>query len=102
MLLSGDIGGTKTQLALFSMDQGLKQETDTIFKSADYPSLETIVQKFLAETGAAVAVMPCRHYKARQPLQPLSCPQFQPQQETPPWRPNARFPSSSPTPPAVT
>jgi glucokinase len=54
MLLSGDIGGTKTQLALYSTGQILKYEQDALFKSADYPSLETIVQKFLTETGAAV------------------------------------------------
>ncbi|MCL4299062.1 MAG: glucokinase [Anaerolineae bacterium] len=55
MLLAGDIGGTKTHLAVFSLGTSPAPEKDAIFKSADYPSLETIVQKFLADTGLSVA-----------------------------------------------
>ena len=54
MLLAGDIGGTKTHLAIFSIGDEPKPEHETIFKSADYPSLEAIAQKFLVETGATV------------------------------------------------
>lgn len=54
MLLAGDIGGTKTHLAVFSIDSGPKRLQEAIFKSADYPSLEVITQKFLAETGLQV------------------------------------------------
>ncbi len=53
-LLAGDIGGTKTILALFNIDHDLQLEAETTFKSADYPSLEAVVQKFLANTGASV------------------------------------------------
>ncbi len=48
MLLVGDIGGTKTDLAVFPTDGKLQPEFQTTFKSADYPSLEAIVQEFLA------------------------------------------------------
>jgi glucokinase len=51
MLLAGDIGGTKTHLAIFSLGDKPEPERQAIFKSADYPSLEAIAQKFLAETG---------------------------------------------------
>lgn len=54
MLLAGDIGGTKTQLALYSLDATPTQQQEAIFKSADYPSLEAIVQEFLAQTGVKV------------------------------------------------
>src|SRR5262245_25528437 len=48
MLLVGDIGGTKTDLTLFSTSGGLQIEAEATFRSADYPSLEAIVQEFLA------------------------------------------------------
>lgn len=54
MLLAGDIGGTKTHLAIFSISHEPKPEQEAIFKSADYPSLEAIAQKFLAETGTII------------------------------------------------
>ncbi len=54
MLLAGDIGGTKTHLALFSTEATLRLEKEAIFKSADYPSLEAVAQKFLTETGVTV------------------------------------------------
>lgn len=51
-LLAGDIGGTKTRLALFSAEAGprhplLQQE----FRSLDFPSLQPIVAAFLASSG---------------------------------------------------
>lgn len=55
-LIAGDIGGTKTVLAIYSHDSGpgfpLAEET---FRSADYTSLEAVVQEFFAHqhvTGA--------------------------------------------------
>jgi glucokinase len=51
MLIAGDIGGTKTELAIFSSEAGphfpLAQEK---FHSADYPSLQAIVKEFLIRT----------------------------------------------------
>jgi glucokinase len=54
MLLAGDIGGTKTNLAVFEFGDRLEAKIQTTFKSGDYPSLEVIAQKFLADTGATV------------------------------------------------
>lgn len=55
MILVGDIGGTKTNLAVFSTGERPKIEVQATFKSADYPSLEAIARKFLADTGATVS-----------------------------------------------
>ncbi len=50
MLLAGDIGGTKTRLAIYSPEAGprtpLVEET---FPSGRYPSLEALVSDFLAQ-----------------------------------------------------
>lgn len=54
MLLAGDIGGTKTHLALYSSDGGLVPQKQDKFKSSDYPSLEAVVQEFLAKEKGAV------------------------------------------------
>jgi glucokinase len=52
MLIAGDIGGTRTRLALVSPESGpraflVKRE----FPSADYPGLQPIVETFLADTA---------------------------------------------------
>ena len=51
MLLAGDIGGTKTVLALFKKTGALEFEhapfKEAVFPSADYNSLEEIIQHFL-------------------------------------------------------
>ena len=50
MLLAGDIGGTKTNLALFTSDNGWREPIDeATFPSGDYPSLEAVVQAYLAQ-----------------------------------------------------
>lgn len=50
MILAGDIGGTKTILAVFSAEQGLRAPlSEKTFPSQQYNSLEDIVQEFLAE-----------------------------------------------------
>lgn len=48
MLLAGDIGGTKTVLAVYDHDHGLGAPLATAtFPSGSYPSLEAVVQAFL-------------------------------------------------------
>ncbi len=54
MLLAGDVGGTKTNLALYSTDGDLLPEVQKTYPSTAYPSLEAVVSEFLAETGASV------------------------------------------------
>jgi glucokinase len=52
LILAGDVGGTKTNLALFSpVDSGLRRGLLRSFPSATYPSLEAILAEFLAEQG---------------------------------------------------
>jgi glucokinase len=61
-LLAGDIGGTKTDLAVFSPERGLRAPlAEGTFPSADYPSLEALVRAFLDTvrvpvTGASFGV----------------------------------------------
>lgn len=54
MLLAGDIGGTKTNLAIYSSDGGLSPRSQAAFRSTDYASLQAIVSDFLADTGMSV------------------------------------------------
>jgi glucokinase len=58
MLLAGDVGGTKTILALFEeTTEGLRNVRQQTFKSADYFSLEQIVVEFLkGETRPPAAI----------------------------------------------
>jgi glucokinase len=50
MLLAGDVGGTKVNLAVFSSEAGsLVPLKEAVFPSADYPDLETLVRQFLAQ-----------------------------------------------------
>ncbi len=54
-VLAGDIGGTKTHLALFSAESGLSAPlAEETFPSGDYPCLEVMVQEFLARTRTEV------------------------------------------------
>lgn len=47
--LAGDIGGTKTILALFSTEKGAHNPLETrTFPSSRYPSLEAIIREYLA------------------------------------------------------
>jgi glucokinase len=49
MLLAGDIGGTKTNLAIFSSEAGPRAPlVEATFPSADYASLEALVREFLS------------------------------------------------------
>ena len=48
MILAGDIGGTKSNLALFTTEVGrLSSVFEQTFPSSDYPGLEEIVREFL-------------------------------------------------------
>lgn len=60
-ILAGDIGGTKTVLGLYEeTDAGLTLRCEGVFASADYTSLETIIERFLRDSatsdGGAVQV----------------------------------------------
>ncbi len=55
MLLAGDLGGTKTDLALYTPDGGPRAPVaQGRFPSAAYPSLAAIVQEFLARHPSPV------------------------------------------------
>lgn len=55
VVLAGDIGGTKTRLAVFSSERGLKTPLMTAtFPSQHYAGLEDIVQKFLSQVPIKV------------------------------------------------
>ena len=55
MLLAGDIGGTKTALAVFSEEHGPRAPiAEKVFPSGDYPSLEAIAREYIAEVDLPV------------------------------------------------
>jgi glucokinase len=55
MLIAGDIGGTKTELAIFSREAGLHRPlAQSKVHSADYASLQAIVKEFLQKTRQPV------------------------------------------------
>jgi len=55
MLLAGDIGGTKTDLAIFSVEAGPHSPlTQSEVHSADYPSLQALVTEFLKQAKTPV------------------------------------------------
>jgi glucokinase len=55
MLIAGDIGGTKTDLAIFSSEAGPHSPlAQTRVHSADYPSLHAIVKEFLGKAKRPV------------------------------------------------
>jgi glucokinase len=47
MILIGDIGGTKTDLAIVPAKGEVEIEAEATFKSAEFPSLEAVVETFL-------------------------------------------------------
>jgi len=50
MLLAGDIGGTKTNLAVFSSETGWRKPyAEATYPSGNYPDLESLVHEFLAQ-----------------------------------------------------
>jgi glucokinase len=57
MLIAGDIGGTKTDLAIYSPESGPHRPlAQTEVHSADYPSLQAIVKEFLAQAKMSIDV----------------------------------------------
>jgi len=57
MLIAGDIGGTKTDLAIYSYESGPHTPlAQTEVHSADYPSLQAMVREFLAQVKMSVDV----------------------------------------------
>ena len=57
MLIAGDIGGTKTDLAIYSTERGPREPlAQTEVHSADYPSLQAIVAEFLEKVDVSVDV----------------------------------------------
>jgi glucokinase len=57
MLIAGDIGGTKTDLAIYSPESGPDAPlAQTEVHSADYPSLQAMVAEFLAQVRLSVDV----------------------------------------------
>jgi glucokinase len=56
MILAGDIGGTKTKLALYSLkDDKLVSTVKKSFPSRDYPSLEAVVREFRAQAADPIS-----------------------------------------------
>ncbi len=58
MILAGDIGGTKTVLALFSAEKGVSGGAlhESRYQSSSYDSLESIIEDFLRDTDVLPAV----------------------------------------------
>src|SRR5438105_4940899 len=55
LLLAGDIGGTKTALAVYSAERGPRAPLlEAEFPSAKYPSLGVMVRQFLARSNLTV------------------------------------------------
>ena len=55
MILAGDIGGTKTRLALFAPGPGRSDPvSERTYSSQEYPGLEVIAREFVRATGAAI------------------------------------------------
>lgn len=54
MLLAGDVGGTKTHLALFEKDSGRKIAVQEVYPSKNYASLQELIREFLQKNKASV------------------------------------------------
>lgn len=60
MILAGDVGGTKTVLALFeARADGLQQRREATFVSPEHGSLEAILTAFLAASGQPALRVAC-------------------------------------------
>ena len=56
MLLAGDIGGTKTVLALFTIESGsLQEQTEATFWNREYSSLEAVIAAFLQDKAVTIS-----------------------------------------------
>jgi len=55
MLLAGDIGGTKTNLGIYSPEKGAREPlVESTFPSLKYPNLETLAREFLDQVDVTV------------------------------------------------
>jgi len=55
MLLAGDIGGTKTNVGIYSTDKGPREPlVEATFPSSQYPSLETLVSEFVSQVSIEI------------------------------------------------
>ena len=60
MIIAGDIGGTKTVIALYERTTGgLHQAAERVFASARYDALEAILSEFLRDHGAVKLESAC-------------------------------------------
>ena len=56
LILAGDIGGTKTHLALFSLQgEKLQAEIKKTFPSKRYPGLEPVIEEFIADQQVSIS-----------------------------------------------
>lgn len=56
MLLAGDVGGTKTNLAVYSLESGPHVRlAEATFLSGDYASLENLVDEFLSQVDFGIS-----------------------------------------------
>jgi glucokinase len=56
MLLAGDIGGTKTNVAIFAPEDGPRVPlVEATFPSARYPTLEAVIREFLSRVDLTVS-----------------------------------------------
>lgn len=56
MLLAGDIGGTKTVLALFTIESGsLQEQEETTFWNREFTSLEAVIAEFLRDKAVSIS-----------------------------------------------
>lgn len=55
MLLAGDIGATKTNLGIYSLEKGPREPlAESTFPSPKYPNLETLAREFLGQVDVTV------------------------------------------------
>ncbi|MGC9356876.1 MAG: glucokinase [Anaerolineae bacterium] len=55
MLLAGDVGGTKTNLAIFDPEEGLREPLiERTLPSGKFPSLEALVKEFLKDVEVSI------------------------------------------------
>lgn len=58
MILAGDVGGTKCNLALFALHEGrLEKLRQQRFESRNYPGLEAVVAEFLPDPSVQIAAV---------------------------------------------
>ena len=55
MILAGDVGGTKCNLALFEIQgKSHRKIIDQRYESRDFPTFEEVISKFLSDTQAEI------------------------------------------------